>query len=183
MSFDKNLFTKKLDSAITKYKQDLSTIQTRPSPNMLNAIKVDVYGDFKPINQVANISIVGNTSLVIQPWDSSHQASIIDAIKVSGMNLNPVTDGKNVKVAIPIITTERRKEFSLLVKKYLENAKISTRSIRSAERDRLKLEEKNKAISQDDFKRMEKDLQTIFDNKTKELDKISEDKIKEISND
>lgn len=180
MTFDKSIFQKKLANSITKLKDDLSSINTRISPNILNPVKVDSYGDLKPLNQIANISISGNTILVIQPWDKSLQIAIVKAIQTSGLGLNPNVDGHTIRVPIPPITEERRKEFCNLAKHYLENAKIAMRNIRNTERDKLKAEEKNKTISEDDFKRFEKELQKIFDTEIENIEKILETKIKDI---
>ena len=180
MSFDKNDFTKKLDQSIKKFSEDLSTINTRVTANILNPVRVDAYGDMKPLNQIANVTILGSSTLVVQPWDKSLQTAIVKAIQTSGLGLNPAADGGTIKVPIPQITEERRKELATQSKNFLESAKIAMRNIRNHERDRLKNEEKNKAISEDDFKRMEKELQKIFDGEIEKAENLLQQKNKDI---
>ena len=180
MSFNKNDFLKKLENSITKYRDDLASINVRISANILNPVRVDAYGEMKPLSQVANISVSGASVLNVQAWDKALATAVVKAIQTSGLGLNPVVDGANIKVPVPPITEERRKELSLLAKNYLENAKIAMRNIRNHERDRLKAQEKAKEISEDDFKRAEKELQKVFDSEIEKAEKLCGDKTREI---
>jgi ribosome recycling factor len=180
MSFDKKAFALKLEQAVNKLKDNLGTINTRISANILNPVKVDAYGDLKPLNQVASVNVSGTNALSVQPWDKSLVSSIIKAIQTSGLNLNPISDAGGVRVPIPPVTEERRKELANLTKQYLEQAKIAMRNIRNAERDSLKAMQTAKQISEDDFKRQEKELQKIFDEHTQNTEKLAEAKAKDI---
>ena len=180
MVFDKTSFSKKLEQSVTKLKDDFASINTRISVNILTPVKVEAYGDMKPLNQVANVSVSGSNALTVQAWDKTLQPAISKAIMTSGLGLNPAVDGAVIRVPIPPITQERRKEFVILAKQYLEHAKIAMRNIRNNERDRLKTAEKNKEMSEDDFKRADKELQKIFDDEILKCEKLLEDKNKEI---
>ncbi len=180
MSFDKKVFNDKLEQAINKLKDNLGTINTRVSANILNPVRVDAYGDMKPLNQVASINVSGTNALSVQPWDKSLVSAIIKAIQTSGLNLNPISDSGNVRVPIPQMTEDRRKELANLCKQYLEQAKIAMRNIRNAERESIKAMQVAKEISEDDLKRQEKELQKIFDEQNIAIEKLADAKAKEI---
>jgi ribosome recycling factor len=136
---------KKMEDTLLVFKQDLASISTgRANPNLLDTIKVEIYGSFLPLNQLANISVAEATSLVVQVWDKSNIKAVEKAIINANLGFNPLVDGSNLRIAVPKLSEERRKELVKLAKKYAEDKKIAIRNIR---RDVL-----------DDFKKHEKDL-------------------------
>ncbi len=136
---------KKMEDTLLVFKQDLSSISTgRASPNLLDTIKVEVYGSFLPLNQLANVSVPEATALTVQVWDKSNLKAVEKAIINANLGFNPLVDGTNLRIAVPKLSEERRKELVKLAKKYAEDKKIAVRNVR---RDIL-----------DDFKKHEKEL-------------------------
>ena len=166
MAIDNRLksFEKKMEDSIVSLNKDLSTIRTgRAHTSMLDLVKVEVYGQSMPINQVATISVSDPQTLVIQIWDINNVKFCEKAIRESDLNLNPIVDGQLLRIPVPKLNEDRRKELSKIVSQQSEKIKISIRNIRRSGMDFLKQEEKNKNISEDDSKKLSNDLQKITD--------------------
>ncbi len=172
---------KKMQKTVQTLKEDLSHIRTsRASVALLEGIKVDCYGQKLPIPQVATINIVEGKVLLIQPWDPNLLKEIEKAIQKSDLGINPTNDGKTLRLVIPPLTEERRKELVKTVHKIAEEAKIAIRNLRRDTLEKFKTAKKNKEISEDDYKHLEKEVQKIHDDFIKMIEKLSEEKEKEI---
>jgi len=172
---------KKMSKALDVFKKDLQSLRAgRANPAILEKITVDYYGSPTPINQMANITAPEPRLLVIQPWDKSIIPNIEKAILKSDLGLNPSSDGTVIRLAIPQLTQERRKELAKVVKKKGEDAKVAVRNIRREANELLKNLEKSKDISEDDNKRSQEDVQKLTDKFIQEIDKVLENKEKEI---
>lgn len=172
---------KKMEARLEHFKKELSKLRTgRASIALLEDITVDYYGTPTPINQVATIQIPDPSLIIIQPWEPSLASAIEKAILKANIGLNPINDGRVLKVPIPPLDEERRRELAKIVKKMLEDEKASIRTIRRDSKEQIEALEKEKKISEDDkFKSLEK-LQEITDNYIKKADEIAEAKEKEI---
>jgi ribosome recycling factor len=152
----------------------------RANPAILDKVQVDYYGVPTPINQMANVTAPEARLLLIQPWDKSIIPNIEKAILKSDLGLNPASDGTVIRIAIPQLTQERRKELVKVIKKKAEDAKVGIRNIRRDANDALKSLEKNKEISEDENKKAQDDVQKITDKYIAEVDKILNNKEQEI---
>ncbi|NLI97879.1 ribosome recycling factor [bacterium] len=152
----------------------------RANPALLDGIKVDYYGTPTPLKQIANIGVPDPRSLVIQPWDKSSLGAIEKAIQKSDLGLNPSVEATLVRVIIPPLTEERRKDLVKLVSRLTEESRVSVRNIRRDAIDRLKKKEKDKEISEDDMHHAQKQVQDLTDKYIKELDELFSKKEKEI---
>ncbi|WP_316568515.1 ribosome recycling factor [Neobacillus sp. YIM B06451] len=171
----------KMAKAIQAYTRELATIRAgRASASLLDRITVDYYGAPTPVNQLAGISTPEARLLVIQPYDKSILNDIEKAILKSDLGLNPTNDGSLIRIAIPQLTEERRKELVKVVKKESEDAKIAIRNIRRDSNDDLKKLEKNGEITEDDLRGYSDDIQKITDEHINKIDQITKDKEKEI---
>jgi ribosome recycling factor len=171
----------KMAKAVEIVKHELVTIRTgRATPALLEGVKVDYYGTPTPIKQLANIGTPEPTLLTVQPWEKGMIQPIEKAILNANLGLNPANDGTLIRVPVPALNEERRKEYVKLTKKYGEQGKISIRNIRREANDALKHQEKEKEISEDDKKRGEDEIQKLTDKYSAEIDKILEQKEKEI---
>lgn len=171
----------KMEKAVSYLKNELKSVRTgRASVNLFDNIKVDAYGSLTPLNGVGTISVVDAHMVSVQPWDLSLISAIEKAIMNSGLGFNPSNDGKVVRIPIPQLTEERRKEFVKLVKKMAEDAKVVVRNERRDINDKIKKLEKDKAISEDESRKASDDAQKLTDNFIKEIDKIASDKEKEL---
>tara|TARA_B100001123_G_scaffold447668_1_gene605955 strand:+ start:582 stop:1142 length:561 start_codon:yes stop_codon:yes gene_type:complete len=171
----------KMKKAFDVFLQDLSSLRTgRANASMLDIIKVDVYGQKMPINQLANISTPEARLLTIQVWDQNNVSLIDSAIKKSNLGINPQIDGQLLRIPIPSLTEERRKELKKLMGGLAEKAKVSIRNIRREANDNLKQNLKDKKISEDELKKFEKKIQNSTDQQILELEKKLENKEKEI---
>ncbi|MCX6112889.1 MAG: ribosome recycling factor [Proteobacteria bacterium] len=171
----------KMDKTLIGLKSELSRLRTgRATPALLDGVKVEYYGSLTPINQVANVSVPDPKLIVIQPWDQSAIAAIEKAIIKSDLGLNPQSDGKIIRVPIPALTDERRKELVKLVKKFGEDSKVSVRNIRRQANETLKADEKSKKVSEDDSRKGQEQIQKHTDDYISQIDKILEAKEKEI---
>ncbi len=172
---------KKMQKSVQAFKEELSHIRTsRASVSLLEGIKVDCYGQKLPIPQVASVNVVEGKVLVVQPWDPNLIKDIEKAIQKSDLGINPTSDGKTIKLVIPPLTEERRKELVKVVHKLSEDTKIAIRNLRRDILDRFKGAKKNKEISEDDYNKLEKEVQKIHDEYIKTIDKLTEEKEKEI---
>ncbi len=171
----------RMDKTIEAFRNEIAKIRTgKATTALLDGIKVDYYGTMTPLNQVGNISVLDVHTLSITPWDKSMVSVIEKAILASELGLNPVSDGTNIKIPIPPLTEERRKELVKLVKKFGEDAKIALRNVRRDANDHLKKMEKNKELTEDELKEAEKEVQKITDEHIVKIDELIKHKEKEI---
>ena len=168
---------KKMDNALVHFEKELNTLRTsRASPNMLDNVTVDAYGSKTPLNQLGNISIPDPNTITIQIWDSSLVKQIENAITDSNLGINPQTDGQMIRLPIPKLSEERRKELTKVASEYAENSKISIRNIRRDSIEFNKKEKKELNLSEDDLKKTINDIQKITDEKISQIEKILEQK-------
>ncbi|WP_043933329.1 ribosome recycling factor [Bacillus sp. EB01] len=171
----------KMTKAIQAYTRELANIRAgRASASLLDRISVDYYGAPTPVNQLAGISTPEARLLVIQPYDKSILGEIEKAILKSDLGLNPTNDGSIIRIAIPQLTEERRKELVKVVKKESEEAKVAVRNIRRDANDELKKLEKNGDITEDALRGYSDDMQKLTDDHISKIDQITKDKEKEI---
>ncbi len=179
--FDEKSHSLKMDKAIEVFSKELSSLRTgRANATMLDIIKVDVYGQQMPINQIASITTPEPRMINIQVWDQNNVPLIDGAIKKSELGLNPQIDGQLMRLPIPELNEERRTELKKLIKSMGEKCKISIRNIRRDANEELKKLLKNKEIGEDEEKSFEKNIQNITDNHTKIVDEKVSIKEKEI---
>ena len=170
-----------MDKTISVIKKDLSTLRAgRANPQILDRITVDYYGSPTPLNQIGNISSPEPRLLVIAPWETKMISAIEKAIQKSDIGINPSNDGKVIRLMVPELNEERRKELCKQVRKQVEEGKVAIRSIRRDAMETLKKMKKASEITEDDQKVAETDLQKVTDNHIKEMDKVGEDNEKEI---
>ncbi|MDQ3482357.1 MAG: ribosome recycling factor [Pseudomonadota bacterium] len=178
---DKSDLQRRMQGAIDALKHDLAGLRTgRASTALVDAVQVDVYGSHMPLNQVATVSVPEPRMLTVQVWDRSNVQSVEKAIRSAGLGLNPITDGQLIRLPIPDLTEERRKELAKLAGQYAEKAKIAVRNVRRDGMDLLKQDEKKHAISEDERKRLELDVQKLTDDTIKDIDDLADSKEKEI---
>ena len=166
MQIDNSLkpFQKKMEETLFSLTKDLSTIRTgRAHTSMLDLIKVEVYGQLMPINQIGTISVSDPQTLTIQIWDNNNVKFCEKALRESSLNLNPIIDGQILRIPIPKLSEDRRKDLSKIVSQQSEKNKISIRNIRRSGMDFLKSQVKDKIISGDENKKLSNDLQKITD--------------------
>ena len=152
----------------------------RANAAVLDQIEVDYYGSPTPIQQIASVSTPDARSLLIQPWDGSTLKLIEKAILTSELGINPQNDGRVIRLVFPQLTEERRKELAKQVRKYGEEAKVAVRNIRRDAMDKFKAQKKKSEITEDDLKIIEKDLQKLTDDYIKEVERIADEKEKEL---
>ena len=180
--FNEKHYSVKMDKSIQSFKKDISTLRTgRANINMLDTIKVDVYGQLMPIDQLATVSVPEARLISIQVWDKGNVSIIDSAIQKSELGINPQIDGQIIRLRIPDLTEERRKELIKILKNMGEKSKISIRNIRREANEELKNNLKKKFISEDQSKNYEKNIQNLTDKSIEEIEKILTDKEKEIS--
>ena len=179
--FDEKNYSSKMDKSIQSLKKDISTLRTgRANTSMLDMIKVDVYGQLMPIDQIATVSVPESRLISIQVWDKANITHIENAIQKSELGINPQVDGQLLRLRIPDLTEERRKDLIKILKNLGENGKIAIRNIRREANEDLKKKLKDKVISEDDNKLFEKNIQKLTDNNIENIEKILENKEKEI---
>ena len=170
-----------MDKSINSFKKDISTLRTgRANTNMLDTIKVDVYGQLMPIEQLATISVPEARLISIQVWDKANIQLIESSIQKSELGINPQTDGQIIRLRIPDLTEERRKELIKILKNMGEKSKVAIRNIRREANEDLKKKLKGKIISEDQNKNYEKNIQKLTDTHIENLEKILSEKEKEI---
>jgi ribosome recycling factor len=168
---------KRMDSQIEHVRREFSGVRTgRASVTILDSVQVEAYGSHVPINQVASLSIPEPTLIVAQPFDPSLMGAIEKAIRSANLGLNPTNDGKVVRIPIPALTEERRKELSKLVHKYAEEGRNGVRQVRRDANDRLKKLLKDHKISEDDERRGLEDVQKITDQHVAMIDDLQKKK-------
>jgi len=172
---------KQMEQTLEHYKNQILKIRTgRASTSLLDGVYVDYYGTSTALSQIANVSTPDARSIIINPYDKSMLQAIEKAIQQADLGFNPQNDGAILRVPVPPLTEERRKEFVKLTKKYAEEGKVAIRNIRRDSMEELKKEEKNKAITEDEQKKGSDQLQKITDDFISRLDKIVADKEKEL---
>ena len=180
--FNEKNYSLKMDKSIQSFKKDIATLRTgRANTNMLDTIKVDVYGQLMPINQLATVSVPEARLISIQVWDKSNTSLIEAAIQKSELGINPQTDGQMIRLRIPDLTEERRQDLIKVLKNMGEKSKISVRNVRREANEQLKNELKDKKISEDESKNFEKNIQKLTDQNIENIEKILAEKEKEIS--
>lgn len=171
----------KMEKSIDALRNELARIRTgKATTALLDGIKVEYYGNLTPLNQLANISVLDPHTLSVTPWDRSVLQAIDKAILNADLGLNPISDGTNLKIPIPPLTEERRKDLVKLVKKFGEDTKIAIRNIRRDANEHIKREHKDKKITEDEMKNFENKIQKMTDEHIDLIDKILEHKEKEL---
>ncbi len=179
--FNEKIYSSKMDKSIQSFKKDISTLRTgRANTNMLDTIKIDVYGQLMPVDQLATVSVPEARLISIQVWDKANTPLIESAIQKSELGINPQLDGQTIRLRIPDLTEERRKDLIKVLKNMSEKGKISIRNIRREANEDLKKKLKEKSISEDDNNNFEKNIQKLTDQNIENIDKILAEKEKEI---
>lgn len=180
-AYDKADLQRRMHGAVEALKHDLGGLRTgRASITLLEPVTVEVYGSHMPLNQVATISTPEPRLLSVQVWDRSNVGAVEKAIRSAGLGLNPISEGQTLRLPIPDLTEERRKELAKLASQYAEKAKIAVRNVRRDGMDLLKQDEKKHEISEDERKRLETEVQKLTDETTAEIDAAAQAKEKEI---
>ena len=180
--FNEKIYSSKMDKSIKSLKKDISTLRTgRANTNMLDTIKIDVYGQLMPIDQIATVSVPEARLISIQVWDKANISLVESAIQKSELGINPQIDGQVIRLRIPDLTEERRKDLIKVLKNMGEKSKVAIRNIRREANEDLKKKLKEKLISEDDNKNFEKNIQKITDINIENIEKILAGKEKEIS--
>ena len=168
----------KMNKTIESYRGTLATLRTgRASPAMLNGIEVDYYGSPTPLNQISSITVPEPRQILITPYDRNDVKNIVSAIHASDLGLNPINEGVQVRLMIPVLTEERRREIVKQARKYAEEAKVAVRNIRRDYMEVLKIDD---SYPEDALKRAQEDIQKVTDEATKNIDNILAEKEKEI---
>lgn len=171
----------RMQKSMGNLQKEFTAIRTgRANPAMFDSVKVDVYGSEMPLNQVATISVPEPRLIVIQPWDKSNLGAIEKAILKSDLSLNPANDGNLIRIQIPDLTEERRKEYVKIAKQKAEECRVAIRNVRRDGNDMIKTLEKDKDISEDESKSSQTKIQKITDKYIEEVQKVTDNKEKEI---
>ena len=179
--FDKADIERRMNGAIESLKHDLSGLRTgRANTALLDPVHVEVYGAMMPLNQVATISAPEPRMLSVQVWDKANVIPVEKGIAKANLGLNPMIDGQTIRLPLPDLTEERRRDLAKLCSKYAENAKVAIRNVRRDGMEALKDDEKKKDISEDERKRSEDDVQKLTDAHVAETDTVVAAKVKEI---
>jgi ribosome recycling factor len=180
-AYDKSDLERRMAGAIESLRHDLTGLRTgRASTTLLDPVSVEVYGAHMPINQVATVSVPEPRMLSVQVWDKMNVGPVDKAIRSAGLGLNPIVDGQTLRLPIPDLTEERRKELAKLAGKYAEAARIAARNVRRDGMDNLKTDEKKGVFGEDDRKRHETEVQKLTDATIAEIDALASAKEKEI---
>jgi ribosome recycling factor len=173
--------SEKMDKVIESLNAEFGSIRSgRANPSILDRIKVEAYGQTMPLNQLASISVPEARLIVIEPWDKSQLGPIEKAIQKSDIGINPVNDGKIIRLAIPPLTEQRRKDYVKQAKAISEEKKTIIRNIRRDENEKIKKEEKSHTISEDESKKWQDNIQKLTDSYIEKIVKLTETKEKEI---
>jgi ribosome recycling factor len=173
--------TTKMDAAIEHCKGEMSTLRTgRASPALVEKLKVEVYGSDTPLQQIAGVKVPEARVLAIEPYDKNNLKAIEKAIQASDLGVNPSNDGNVIRITLPELTGERRKEFVKVAKKMAEDGRIAVRNVRRHVRQELEHQEKDGELGKDELDRIEKDLEKLTHDKVAEIDKLVAAKEKEL---
>ena len=179
--YDKADLERRMKGAVESLRSDLNGLRTgRANTALLDPIVVEVYGAKMPLNQVATVSAPEPRMLSVQVWDKANVTPVEKAIRSAGLGLNPIGDGNNIRLPIPDLTEERRKELAKLAQSYAEKARIAIRNVRRDGIDNLKADETKKEISEDERKRGETEVQKLTDEQIKAADEVAAQKEQEI---
>ena len=179
--YDKSDIERRMKGAVESLKGDLSGLRTgRANTSLLDPVMVEVYGSMMPLNQVATVSAPEPRMLSVQVWDKANITPVEKGIAKANLGLNPMIDGQTLRLPLPDLTQERRKELAKLAGEYGEKAKIAIRNVRRDGMENLKEDEKKKDISEDERKRSEDDVQKLTDAHVAEIDTVVAAKVKEI---
>ena len=179
--YDKADLERRMQGAVEALRHDLSGLRTgRANTALLDTITVEVYGSQMPLNQVATVSAPEPRMLTVQVWDRSNVTLVEKAIRSAGLGLNPVADGQTLRLPIPDLTEERRKELAKLAGQYAEKARVAARNVRRDGMDSLKTDEKKGELSEDERKRHETEVQKLTDSTIADIDAAVAQKEKEI---
>jgi ribosome recycling factor len=174
----------RMDGAIEALRREFSGVRTgKASPALLDTVKVDAYGSMMPLNQVGTVTAPEARMLMVQPWDKSLLKAIEKGLRESDLGLNPSNDGQNIRIPIPPLTEERRKEYVRLVHKLTEEARVAVRNVRRDANDEIKHRQKDEGLSEDDIRREQGEVQKLTDQyiaKIEELMKHKEAEIMEV---
>lgn len=180
-AYDKADLERRMAGAVESLKHDLAGLRTgRASTSLLDPVTVEVYGAHMPLVQVATVSVPEPRLISVQVWDKSNVGPVDKAIRSAGLGLNPIVDGQTLRLPIPDLTEERRKELAKLASKYAENARIAARNVRRDGNDSLKADEKKGEFGEDERKRHEAEVQKLTDATIAEIDAAAAAKEKEI---
>lgn len=179
--YDKADVDRRMKGAVESLRSDLAGLRTgRANTTLLDPVVVEVYGSHMPLSQVATVSAPEPRMLSVQVWDKSNVTPVEKAIRSAGLGLNPISDGQTLRLPIPDLTEERRKELAKLAGQYAEKGRIAIRNVRRDAMDKLKTDENKKEISEDDRKRLETEVQKMTDEAIKNADDYATTKEKEI---
>jgi ribosome recycling factor len=171
----------RMDKAVVALKDEFGSLRTgRASASLLDQVHVDAYGSAMPLNQVGAVSVPEPRSITVSVWDKALVVSVEKAIRNAGLGLNPVVEGQNLRIPIPPLTEERRRDLVKVAGKYAETQRIAVRNVRREAMDDLKKAEKDGAIGQDEHKRMETEVQKLTDEAVKRIDEALKTKAQEI---
>lgn len=174
-------FDRRMDGAVDVLRKELGGLRTgRASPSLLEPIQVEAYGTKTPLNQVGNVSVPEPRMLSVQVWDSSLVKGVERAIRDAGLGLNPMTEGQTIRVPLPELSEERRRELTRVAGKYAEQARVAIRNVRRDGMETLKRLEKDGEISQDEHKKYADEIQQLTDRHVKTVDELLEQKEGEI---
>ena len=180
-TYDKADLQRRMNGAVDVLKNDLGGLRTgRASTALLDPVQVEVYGANMPLNQLATVSVPEPRLISVQVWDKGNVGPVEKAIRSAGLGLNPITDGTMIRLPIPDLTEERRKELAKLAGQYAEKARIAVRNVRRDGMDHLKVDEKKHDISEDERKRFEVEVQKMTDETIKDIDSAASAKEQEI---
>lgn len=179
--YDKTDIERRMSGAVDSLRSDLGGLRTgRASTALLDPVQVEVYGSLMPLNQVATVSAPEARMLSVQVWDKANVSAVEKGIAKSNLGLNPMTDGQTVRLPLPDLTEERRRDLAKLANSYAEKARIAIRNVRRDGMEMLKEDEKRKDISEDERKKLEDEVQTLTDKYVAEADAATQSKEKEI---
>ncbi len=181
MTLDTNSIKKRMDGAIQAFHNDLRGLRTgRASINMLDAVQVEAYGNMVPINQIGTVSTPESRLITVQVWDKGVVKSVEKAIQNAGLGLNPSVDGQLIRISVPPLSEERRKELVKVAKEYAEHSRVAVRNVRRDGIDEAKKLEKDGGISKDEIHGITENIQKMTDEHIKKIDELLTAKEKEI---
>jgi ribosome recycling factor len=181
MSSDYKDLQRRMEGAISAFKTDLASLRTgRASSNLLDAVQVEAYGSLMPINQVATVTVPEARMISVSVWDKSMVGKVDSAIREANLGFNPIVDGVNLRIPLPELNEQRRKELAKVAHSYAENAKVAARHVRRDGMDHLKKAEKDGDISEDDQRRQSEQVQKLTDDTINQIDSLLSAKEAEI---
>ena len=173
MSSDYKDLQRRMEGAISAFKTDLASLRTgRASSNLLDAVQVEAYGSLMPINQVATVTVPEARMISVSVWDKSMVGKVDRAIREANLGFNPIVDGVNLRIPLPELNEQRRKELAKVAHSYAENAKVAARHVRRDGMDHLKKAEKDGDISEDDQRRQSEQVQKLTDDTINQIDSL-----------